>query len=203
MNWVHDFSAWVLCAIDHIPVVGAILGEANWAFKILAAIFLVGAIYWAKNRWGAKRPLDPEAGIIQSIKTRTHNGRAAVVTFLGAIGTIILFTSAFATGMLGTGSNLDLKTGPTVLPSNNYRIAYVEHGSKDGVEGYFSLFQQPLGPGVWDKEHAFYIFAPESSIPRNVQMKEGAIVSLALFQNRYIVGAEVKDADPHYRRASL
>lgn len=203
MNWVSTFAAWLLCKLDHIPIVGVVLGEANWAFKILALLFFAGTIFWAKRKWGDKHAASPDAGMFSRAGTVVHNWRASLVGTFGMTGTIAILVSVFATGMLGYGNMLDLRNGPTVLPSNNYQVDYVRDISYEGQAGKKMILHQPNGPGAWDIEHPVLVFIPNSSLPASLEITEGTIISLANFQNRYKIGDEVPDADPDFRRASL
>jgi hypothetical protein len=203
MNWLSSFAAWGLCKLDHIPVLGVALGEANWAFKILAALLLAGTFFWAKRKWGTKQEINPDAGVFTKVGITVHNWRASIVGTFAMIGVIIIIGSAFATGMLGYGNMLNLQNGPSVLPCNNYWVDYVRDITFEGQPGKKMLLNQPNGPGAWDTEHPVLAFVPNSSIPANVKIEEGGIISLSLFQNRYTIGEAVPDADPNFKRASL
>lgn len=197
MNWLQPFGVWWLGWSSHLPFVGRYIGEGNLAILILIATLLAGTFMWFKSRWGDQVAIPEGAGAYTKLVGKTKNFRARVFGYGSLAAAVLILGSAFATGTLGVGSELDLGKNPTVLASNNYRPAWLDPGSRDGVEGWHTVMHQPLGRTGWDKQHPFAVFIPKSLCVEGFTPAEGVVLSLSLFQNRYSVAPEIKGADPN------
>jgi hypothetical protein len=189
---------WFLGVVTHIPLIGKYLGEANMPMMIILMLLFAGCVIYAKIKWGQKVPIGPDAGFITKIKGGATNIRAGFFGFLGSFGMAIVLLSFFATGALGTGSELDLGMNITVLPSNNYNVVYSQEGTRNKASGWHAIIHQPTDQGGWDVEHPFAVFIPQWSVVRGFATTVGEMMSISLFQNRYSIAPPIPEqyADP-------
>lgn len=188
MNFLHILAAKFLTLLTHIPIMRDIVGEFNFAAFAFILIICAGAIAWAVRKWGVITHASEGAGFFQRhIAIRVKNARARVVMAFGTLVGILAISGVFATGMLGIGSELDLRKGPMVIKTYNAaKIAYAEYGQRDGDEGWHTLIQPPLGNGTFDVEHPIAAFIPKG-IVRGADIRSGGTVGIASIENALVV----------------
>lgn len=188
MRLLHAIAAKILSFLSHVPLVNKVIGDFDWAvFALLLLLFGI-AIYWAKTRWGQVEPTEGKK-FFSRITTNLRNFRAKIVLAIGSLVMLFVFSGVFAAGMLGTGSEVDLKGGPLVIGTHKaIYIAYAEKGTRDGEQGWHVVIQLPGKDGQgYDKEHPWAAFISESIITPGANIRQGGEVGLAIVNNYYII----------------
>ena len=188
MNFLHWLASAFLTFLTHIPIMRDIVGEFNFATFAFILLVSAGTIAWAVRKWGVIQRAPEDAGFFQRhITVRVKNARARIVMAFGTLIGIFAISGVFATGMLGIGSELDLRKGPMVIKTYDAaKLAYAEFGHRDGDEGWHTLIQAPLGNGKYDVEPPIAAFIPKR-IVRGADIRSGGTIGIASIKNALVI----------------
>ena len=199
MRFLAPLAAKYLALITHLPGVAKFVGHFDWPTFILLMFFGAGTTALAIHLWGHMVPI-PEGRFNLIAKAGAHlrNGRAKLLTSIGWVPVFVAISAVFASGMLGTGSVLNMSNGPNIFGAVDH--VYVDRerdGFCDHIKGvHLTIFLASkdgsfaAGGRKFDDEHPYNVFFSADQVRTDI--KEGNIISIALGEDNR--GVAIKSA---------